>query len=53
MSDTKPMPRLTENARREIKDTVEAERAVGSRNVAAAIEMLLLLHDRVHGINGQ
>lgn len=43
-------PRLTSKARRLISETIEAERAVGDREVAAALEVLMLVHDRVHGI---
>ncbi len=53
MSNETSLPRLTEKARQEIIDAIEAERAVGSRKTAAAMEILLLLHDRVHGINDQ
>ena len=45
-----PRPRLTREARELVHLMIMAERQVGNRQVAAAIEMLLLVHDRAHGI---
>lgn len=42
------MIKLNDKARKRILDTIEAEFAVGSRQVATDIEMLLKLHDEVH-----
>ncbi|WP_292234541.1 hypothetical protein [Mesorhizobium sp.] len=47
---TPSLPKLNAAARERIQEAIEAERAVGDRKVAATIEMLLLLHDKVHGI---
>lgn len=44
------MPKLNAAARERVQEQIEGERAVGDRKVAAAIEMLLVLHDKVHGI---
>ncbi|QJD54384.1 hypothetical protein [Aminobacter phage Erebus] len=44
------MIKLNEKARKRILDTIEAERAVGSRQVATDIEMLLKVHDEVHQV---
>ena len=41
-------PKLAPEARELIGETIQAERAVGDRSVAAAIEFLMNHHDRTH-----
>jgi hypothetical protein len=51
MDTPKPrLPRLSAAARRRVKETIEGERAMGDRQLASDLEMLLLAHDRAHGI---
>lgn len=42
------MIKLNDKARKRVEDAIEAEFAVGSRQLAADLEMLLKLHDQVH-----
>lgn len=44
------LPKLTAKARELILETIKFDRLCGSRDVAAATEMLLVLHDRIHGL---
>lgn len=44
------LPKLNEASRERVQQAIEAERECGDRKVAAAMEMLLVLHDKVHGI---
>lgn len=48
-----PSIKLNESARKRVLENIEAERAVGSRQDAADIEMLLKLHDEVHEVKGK
>lgn len=48
-----PSIKLNPEARKRVEANIEAERAVGSRQDAADIEMLLKLHDEVHGLRGK
>jgi hypothetical protein len=43
-------PRLSPAARRRVRDYIEVLRACGDRQIASDIEVLLMLHDRLHGI---
>jgi hypothetical protein len=46
----KPTVKLNDKSRELVKDAIEAEREIGSRKLAVALEMLLKCHDQAHGI---
>lgn len=48
--DNKPLPKLTDVARKKVKARISDARLIGEREEAAILEMLLVLHDRVHGL---
>lgn len=43
------LPKLNPAARKLVLEDIEAQREMGDRLLAAAIEMLLVLHDKIHG----
>lgn len=53
-SGTRPAPtlKLSAAARVRVVDEIEAQEMAGDRQVASDLQVLLDLHDQVHGIGG-